>query len=379
MQGKEVADLSLHMVQAKNEISALISAFRALGALEGGLIALADDILDVLDKHGLIVETQLSPKFVGVHPMNRKGVGLIFADVFKLLKAIFLSEWSWRELGNALSLQLPPVGDKEGDAMRRKNSELAQQSDGHLADTAEKDIQSVTLTCGHTNATLRCLLYGTKCPDRKHPLNHDGRLSLAKLNELRPRYYNATQVGIKFRQLRWEVQKHVPEAIRYLIEADNIVHQNARQDSEFTVIREIIARSQEQPPSDDAEWTELANAVGMYRPLHEAHCGDYCTWVRIVKNPADAIANIEGFVKQLHNPRSVRGALWSAIAANFLEQAPEYATGLLKATFATEKHEGWRVSPVCAVRPCVGQGPLEAVCHYMRERLHERNAIADGQ
>ena len=105
-----MADFSIAMAKVKAMIDA-----HELTKSEGGLKGIQDDLLKILDEHGLIVRVRTAPKHVGVHKLNRGGLGFTAPiEVQLLLKEILKAKFAWSLVEHAVSLQLPAVGDKDG-------------------------------------------------------------------------------------------------------------------------------------------------------------------------------------------------------------------------------------------------------------------------
>ena len=67
-----------------------------------------NSVLETLGKHGLLQkELQIHSQYVGVHPENRYGDGIVPADVIRLLEGIFSTGFSVSELDKPTACELP--------------------------------------------------------------------------------------------------------------------------------------------------------------------------------------------------------------------------------------------------------------------------------
>jgi hypothetical protein len=64
-----------------------------VAASQDQLVRGATRVMQVLDKHGLLVKQQLQPDMIGVHYENRDGQGVHAMDVMDLIHAISQVGW----------------------------------------------------------------------------------------------------------------------------------------------------------------------------------------------------------------------------------------------------------------------------------------------
>ena len=120
----------------------------------------ADEIMILLESHGLAYKEVVKPRACCVHPENRFGAGIEAHDVHHLLSAIMREGWSWMECVGARAIELSP--GSTGKMQLDFNETLHSASEGMLAPVMRHDVKILTLTCSHTVAGLRCVLSGCK-------------------------------------------------------------------------------------------------------------------------------------------------------------------------------------------------------------------------
>lgn len=200
------------------------------------LRALISEIIDRLAKENLVYLQRFLPQMVGVDPTNRYGDGLDPERVHKLLLAIFRAGWSWDEVRQAICRE---VGHNEQDAMTFQ-VELSIDSDDMLAPAQPENMKVFTLSAGHTTATLACFKAGVKVHlEDLQFLCHEGRLSLAKLRELQPKYAEAVDMGLEYKVIRHAVIEQCPRLSGYVQEAYNLSHSAAQIETCFQVLRKV--------------------------------------------------------------------------------------------------------------------------------------------
>ena len=186
------------------------------------LVQLRQEAIRVMVQHGLMQRKQrLHCKFMGVHPSNRYGDGIAPCKVHTLLVGIFTNCFDKEELDKPTAIELPPRGNARRGPMLRFNRRQTEGSSGRLPnyENGGEDIKALTVTCGHTTQTFRCVLYGV-------PFNHavlapDGHLSLDIMRMKQPPYAEAVESGIDYDLIAWEVEEIVPDIGDLFQEAGN--------------------------------------------------------------------------------------------------------------------------------------------------------------
>ena len=77
----------------------------------------------------------------------------------------------------------------------------------------------LTVTCGHTTQTLRCIYYGV--PSDHEVLAPEGHLSITVLREKQASYAEAVDKGIEYDVIAWEVEAVLPDIVDLFQEAGN--------------------------------------------------------------------------------------------------------------------------------------------------------------
>ena len=94
-----------------NRIKGLIADYEASGRTD--INSLIDPILKTLVDYGLAFKQRFKPEFVGVHPANRGGTGLVASSMQSLLEFILINGWSWRMVLRACAFEIKPGSAKE--------------------------------------------------------------------------------------------------------------------------------------------------------------------------------------------------------------------------------------------------------------------------
>ena len=276
-----------------------------------------------------------------MHKKNRGGLGFVAPiDVQILLLSILSSKFTASLVEHALSLQLPPKGDKEGGMLREFNVDIALKSNGVLPTCVGSSLLSVTLTCGHTVGALRCCLLGAKAalPGLQKYCDDDGCLSMEKIKILEPLTHEAALNGIPIEQIRWEVALGEPRLLTILMRGDNVGHHSARLDTEWQVIHEIHASVCGVPTKE--EWAKLAREATMYREAHAESAEHYVAFVEAMEPILPFVFPIvDKYISMITQRRIVRGALWRGLADGGLRSCERVMAALVCCMFGTSKHE----------------------------------------
>ena len=207
-----------------------IKELKAMSPDRGGLQELATRIRNLLRENKMLEKQRWKPQACGVHPRNRSSGMLGPADCHALLDYILLTRWAWSEVGNPTAVEVAPPGEANRDDYLSKNEQLSQASGGLLAPCERDLIRALTVAGSHTTAALRCCAYETKSPH--DTISQDGKLSLAKLRARDPTMYEAVMHGLAYEAIPWQVDAACPDLVDILIEADNLKHRAARDDTE---------------------------------------------------------------------------------------------------------------------------------------------------
>ena len=159
------------------------------------VVLLKDACKTLLRSKGLMVKKRIPSRWIGVHPGNRYGDGVLPADVIALNGDIFGQGFSAFALQDPTMMQVPPQSHSRRSQFISSNVSIAQGSGGQLPDY-EDDIESVTVTRGHTSMGFRCWGAGSPCDDERFCQNR--RLSLRRIQETQPTYADAVVHGLEW-------------------------------------------------------------------------------------------------------------------------------------------------------------------------------------
>ena len=135
---------------------------------------------------------------------------------------IVTAGFSWSEVKKPTCRELPP----QDTSVQSHNEELSKSCEGFPS--TDDTMGVCTLTCGHTNLTLRSFLAGV--PSSSKRLWSQGRLSLDVFDVRDKKYADASRKGLDWCVLRWQVKQHWPRALEIIMQARNIKVQ--REESE---------------------------------------------------------------------------------------------------------------------------------------------------
>ena len=206
------------------EVDPLVKAlFEGLDKDEMGLTGVADDLEELFNQRGLAYRACLHPTQLGMDPENRSMLGVMVKEVHALAEDIVTAGFSWTEVKKPTCREIPP----QDTSVVSANVKLSKSCEG-LPPTDENEMRFCTLTCGHTNMTLRSFLAGV--PSSSKRLSRQGRLSLDILDAQDKKYAEACRKGLEWCVLRWQVKQHWPRALEIIMQARNLKIQ--REESE---------------------------------------------------------------------------------------------------------------------------------------------------
>ena len=132
---------------------------------------------------------------VGVHPSNREWQGLVLSDVASLTSIIGADGFR-KDLCNAAAGECPR--NEEGDGWREFNHKLWCDSGGILPITEAAALEIVTITAGHTTASIKCMKHGARSDDEI--LAPQGTLQLGTILDRNPTLREPIEKGIEYCQ-----------------------------------------------------------------------------------------------------------------------------------------------------------------------------------
>ena len=189
---------------------------------EAPLIAIRKDAIALLISVELLErKVRVHCKHVGVHACNRYGDGIIPAAVHVLLAGIFKMCYDVEELDKPTAFEMPPIGNPRRIVLIAFNRKQTEGSSGRLPpyESGGEEIKILTVTCGHTTQTLRCVHYGVAS---EHPvLAPDGHFSIGILRMKQPPYAEAVDAGMEYDVIPWQVEEVLEDVVDLFQEAGN--------------------------------------------------------------------------------------------------------------------------------------------------------------
>ena len=228
---------------------------------EAPIIQLRDRVKAILRAKGLMAKERIDSRWIGVHPDNRYGDGLVPSDVIALIVNIFDQGGSRHGLQDPTACEVPPPGHPRQKQFEHFNRSVVEGSGGQLPPVNDF-LNGVTVTCGHTSMGIRCWQAGSPCEDTRFSV--DGRLSLQRLKELQPEYAELVENGIDWDLIRWPVEDHFPFIPKLIQEAGNAGQQIAKAESRLEVmlrIRDAAARNARLNGGDPL-WKDVETEAG---------------------------------------------------------------------------------------------------------------------
>ena len=217
-----------------DEMQTIRSEFQKIDA---HVVGLRDQAKAALIRAGLMTVETINCKYVGVHFENRYGQGLVPAEVIQLISDIFGHGFSIAALQDPTCMEMPPKDHPRNTKGVAFNRSLTTSSGGILPNFVE-DPRYMSVTCGHTNAGLRCIAEEMPCTDER--FTKDGRLNTGVLRIRDPTYANAVAQGIQWNVCLWPAEDAWPWLPELLQESGNASQQIARCESRIEVMLKVM-------------------------------------------------------------------------------------------------------------------------------------------
>lgn len=290
---------------------------------EGLLQALVEWILIFLVRKGFAVKQTYRPEYVGVHPCNRGGTGLVSSAVVALLAFILKNGWSWRAIAKASAVEIPP-DDVE---IRKFNDRVAATSCGMIAKPTH-ELKIASLECSHTTASLNCIR--TSCIHSCSIIaDTNGKLSLARLEERSPEMAKAVREGIEYLVIKHQVAKKVPRLCPLLSKAGNLDHEAYQHETTWQVLFHMHAAAQ----APGADWSEICLEIGTQKPSLQPILPSLGKFVEKWSGgeAAPLLHAVDRFAKTLAKVRTLPGVVYASVADLAVAEAPTYIEAIFKA------------------------------------------------
>ena len=165
------------------------------GALEetsksGGIAQRVRKVLDFLQTEGLVYSQRIHCSAIGVHNMNRDGLGVSWADSHRLVSEI-------SQLGFVPEECKPVCVELKSDdtVVRSFNHQLQEEAGGKLRDPSSTAwIRFASLSCSHTNFAMRIVSENVEHSDPDVTMG--GRLTVDRLSAKDPGFAKAVREGL---------------------------------------------------------------------------------------------------------------------------------------------------------------------------------------
>ena len=248
------------------EIKRILRIF-ADGAEEQGLLGLCRQLLAIFAAVGWLRKRFLPCDAVGVHPVNRDGLGVIAQDCYDLGGDILDAAWDDQECASAICIE----AKSDNPHILSFTRKAVRESNGRLPAVDERVLQYGALSCNHTLCFLRCVAHAMRASEPElEKICHQGRLSVELLQTVDGLFARRVTEGMQWDVLDWRVEFHYgDQALQLISEARNMGAQLARRENVFQVIRRIYLLSARNPQSPD--WADISRKVLRSKPP----CGPY--------------------------------------------------------------------------------------------------------
>jgi len=305
-------------------------------------VALRDEVYALLAEHDLGGTQIIHCKHVGTHPWNR-GRSLVDPDecLNNKLPKFKRGGFSFLEMRRAAALERPH--GKKGNEYEESNKKCANASNGMLAKVTTDSLKIFSLTCGHTNQSMRCAWFEVPCdnPD----ISIQGKVSAAKIGC--KTFSAALTDGVPWFVILAPVEEQWPWVIELIIEADNVPMTVAKQDSRIQIMWRIHSKAllfHSQKPELELDWKSIETAVLRSEPQQRDSIPDLVNYVRNWSgglNDPFLLADLDLYIKGLSNireiPSSVIGKLGTLDLGVLV--GGRFRTACLKALAVSSDHK----------------------------------------
>eukprot|EP00435_Cladocopium_sp_Y103_P036001 s2257_g9.t1 len=242
------------------------------------LVRGATRVMNVLDRHGLLVKQQLQPDMVGVHHQNRDGLGVHAMDVMELITGIAQVGWDdsvpspicievctdgkiadfnqqlVSQSGGQFFMEHPVLQVGWDDSVPSPicievgtdgkiadfNQQLVSQSGGAIPPYPPGQPRYASIACSHTNACLRAILHGAPGVAGAHDdIMVAGKLSVDLLRSKDPKFAEACQSGLTWKIISQVAVSEFADLPSLIQSASNCTGQPAKGEHEVQLMRRI--------------------------------------------------------------------------------------------------------------------------------------------
>ena len=243
------------------------------------LVYLRDMIFEVLLFWKLMHVATINCMQIGTHPKNRGDNMIEPQDIPDKLEKFVKFGVSADEMKRACCLARPEGA--KGEEYESKNIACVKKASGQLAPVAIGSLRFFTITCGHTNQSMRAsVCCCIKCDVAA--ISQNGVISKAVISEKCPNFGQMCDQGIPWKVILPEVEEEWEWAIDIIMDADNITYQMARPDSVFELQMKIVkkALSLRDPETKVVNWDDVVAKIRQTEIKRSDDVPDLCTFVR---------------------------------------------------------------------------------------------------
>ena len=229
----------------------------------GGVLASGKFIVARLLQTGLASKIVLSPKQLGLSPDNRSEYGINEDAVHRLGKNIMDLGFDIDEIVNPWCVQEDPVDQyitRYTTSITEDSTMLAKVSDPIVAGT---------LTNGHVTLLLRCILAGVPCEHSK--LSVDGKMSIARIEELSPEMAEAAVKGWQWTMIHHPV-RHIygSSLFSFLSDIKNVTI-SAKESEIQVLLKASLTALKFKKETGEIPWDRVHEKIAQTKP----DCADY--------------------------------------------------------------------------------------------------------
>ena len=300
-------------------------------------MAIADQMVGILEAAGLAEEKTYSLDSIGTHPQNRMWVKLEAHSVHSLLDKITKGNvgWSLKQLRSPRAFERAD-GDL-GEWQLKENIDLVESAGGLLAPVS-KHMRIITVTCSHTVAGVRAVVHGCKSP-LVALCDDKGCLSAKKVYERCPSYAEPCNNSVPFCVIDKRVERAIPDLPGYISEAGNGGHGVEQKQTQLQTFFEIHRRVKGNGgKTDDATFDLMAKSIETSKQHLEGQVKNLALYV---KNFAGGLEDplflkeLQQFSASLPFHRQIPHQVLGRFAASKLKSKGLYVNACLKAMLAS--------------------------------------------
>ena len=122
--------------------------------------------------------------------------------VHALIDGFALNGFSLIEIGYPLASEVPPKGHARYAEIAEFNMKMVEDSLGQLAPIEEDDFQTMSVAKSHSSQGSRCVLL--EVPHDNDKITDNDKLSMHKIEAVRPEYADAIKQGFEWDVLVWQ-------------------------------------------------------------------------------------------------------------------------------------------------------------------------------